>query len=187
MIFWISPVSPVAFLTSSGWRGLSRSVGLMPRTPQGLCTDQRKQWLSGSGDRFPSVEPFLFWVLRSDHCALVLQCDSRRKGVANVKNNIWAIHTIMFYLPEILWAADTTCGSLPHLFLATWLPPPREGLPWPPLLHCNPPMPKPRSYLSWFFSRATVHAHTHTHTPLGCRCREKTDFGTFGHSCISSS
>ena len=165
MIFWISPVSPVAFLTSSGWRGLSRSVGLMPRTPQGLCTDQRKQWLSGSRDRFPSVEPFLFWVLRSDHCALVLQCDSRRKGVANVK----IISELFIRLCSIcLKSSEQLTRHVAHSLTSFWPLGCRlleKGFPDHLFYIATHPCPNPDP-ASLDFSPEPLCMHTHTHTHL---------------------
>ena len=203
LIFWISPVSPVAFLTSSGWWGLSLSVSLMPRTPQGLCTDYRKQWPSGSGDKFLLVEPFLFWVLWSHHCALVLQSDPRRKEMAHVKimcelwldgrvsvnsgswwwtgrpgvlrfmgslrvGHDWATDLIWSDSYDYILSAWNTLSrwhDMPHSltsFLVTWLPLSQEGLPWPPILHCNPSMPKPGSSLS-AFSPEPLYIQTRTH------------------------
>ena len=185
MIFWISPVSPVAFLTSSGWRGLSLSVGLMPRTPQGLCTDYRKQWPCGSGDKFLLVEPFLFWVPWSHHCALVLQSDPRRKEMAHVKIMcelfIWLCSFCLKYSEQV-----TRHGaSLPHLFsghlVATFSR--RTSLTtnftWQPI-HAQ-------TRILSVFSPEPLYTHTDTQTPPGCRCHEEMDLGGFGHSCIPSS
>ena len=87
----------------------------------------------------------------------------KEKRNGSRKNNVWAIHMIVFFLPEILWAGDTTrCLTPSPLFWSLGCHFLKKDFPDHQFYIATHPCPNPDPLC--FFSRATVHTHRHTDT-----------------------